>query len=622
LISFLERQLEPHILCDREYRILAANRAYRAQTGVTGDVIGHKCHEVSHHYALPCDQVGETCPLTRSLESGMREHVMHLHHTPTGRSYENIELTPLRDATGAVGFFIEKLEHLSLHKASGHGNALVGASPPFMRLMELVARVAPSDASVLLQGESGTGKELVAQALHDASARAMRPFVVVDCSGLPETLFESEFFGHERGAFTGASTRQQGLIEAASGGTLFLGRGGRHPAEHPGQAAAAARDRHLPSCRRHGTAPGRRARGVGDTHRCLRDRVAEGAFRQDLFYRLSTFPIPIPALRERRADLPALIEALMQRFTKHRRYTFTPAALWLLQTYDYPGNVRELRNVLERASLMCDGDVIGVEHLPPELQAPLDRAGAAPAPTNPAGAAPAIHGLEGHRAARSARADRPAPRNASRACSAARRERAHAVPDGSSAPGLRSGVHPQSARRHSIGSIFDARRAGYQPKNRPMAVEKPTAVSTWLAPSAISNLPVLLTAMAPPQASATPTRPPTMHITTASLRNCASTCQGLAPMAMRMPISRTRSLTLTSMMFMMPMPPTSSEMAPITPRPTDSPAPMLAPVSAMLARLTTWKSSSLSPVMRWRSRSSSAMSTSAPASATSSGRAR
>jgi two-component system response regulator HydG len=386
LVTFLEGQLEPHILCDREYRILAANRAYRTQTGATDDVVGRKCHEVSHHYALPCDQVGETCPLTRSLESGMREHVMHLHHTPTGRSYENIELTPLRDATGAVGFFIEKLEHLSLHKASGHGNALVGASPPFMRLMELVARVAPSDASVLLQGESGTGKELVAQALHDASARAMRPFVVVDCSGLPETLFESEFFGHERGAFTGASTRQQGLIEAASGGTLFLDEVGDIPLSIQ---VKLLRLLETGTYRRVGGTELRPAavRVVSATHRCLRDRVAEGAFRQDLFYRLSTFPIPIPALRERRADLPALIEALMQRFTKHRRYAFTPAALSLLQTYDYPGNVRELRNVLERASLMCDGDVIGVEHLPLELQAPLDRAGAAPAPTNPAGAA-------------------------------------------------------------------------------------------------------------------------------------------------------------------------------------------------------------------------------------------
>lgn len=377
LVSFLESQMEPHILCDRQYRILAANSAYRTQTGATDDVIGRKCHEVSHRYALPCDQVGETCPLTRSLESGMREHVLHLHHTPTGKSYERIELTPLRDAAGAVSFFIEKLEHLSVHKARRNGNALVGASPAFMQLMELVARVAPSDASVLLQGESGTGKELVAQAIHDASARAERPFVVVDCSGLPETLFESEFFGHERGAFTGATTRQPGLIEAASGGTLFLDEVGDIPLSIQ---VKLLRLLETGTYRRVGGTELRHAavRLVSATHRCLRDRVATGAFRQDLFYRLSTFPIPIPPLRERRADLPELIDALMQRVVRHRRHLFTPAALAVLQAYDYPGNVRELRNVLERASLMCDGEIIGVEHLPRELRQPAGDAGSDP----------------------------------------------------------------------------------------------------------------------------------------------------------------------------------------------------------------------------------------------------
>ncbi len=377
LVSFLESQQEPHILCDRQYRILVANSAYRTQTGATDDVIGRKCHEVSHRYALPCDQVGETCPLTRSLQSGTREHVLHLHHTPAGKSYERIELTPLRDAAGLVSFFIEKLEHLSVHKARRNGNALVGASPAFMQLMELVARVAPSDASVLLQGESGTGKELVAQAIHDASARAERPFVVVDCSGLPETLFESEFFGHERGAFTGATTRQPGLVEAASGGTLFLDEVGDIPLSIQ---VKLLRLLETGTYRRVGSTELRHAavRLVSATHRRLRDLVATGAFRQDLFYRLSTFPIPIPALRERRADLPELIEVLMQRVMRHRRYLFTPAALAVLQAYDYPGNVRELRNVLERASLMCDGEIIGVEHLPRELRTPAGDASSDP----------------------------------------------------------------------------------------------------------------------------------------------------------------------------------------------------------------------------------------------------
>ena len=356
LVSFLEQLREPHILCDREYRILAANAAYRKQCGGSHSVVGRTCYEVSHHYAVPCDQAGESCPLARSLDSGQRERVLHLHHTPGGKAYENIELTPLRDAGGSVAYFIEKLEPLQIARGVDNAKSLIGRSPAFTRLLELVARVAPSDASVLLQGESGTGKELVAQAIHDASRRSPRPFVVVDCSGLPETLFESELFGHERGAFTGATSRKPGLIERGERRHAVPRRGGRHPAGDAGQAAAADRDRHLSPGGRHRAPPGRRAPRVGHAPDLATDGGAR-EFRQDLFYRLSTFPIPVPALRDRRTDLPALRRSPDRAFRRDGRLAFAPAALRPAAAYDYPGNVRELRNVLERASLMCDGEV-------------------------------------------------------------------------------------------------------------------------------------------------------------------------------------------------------------------------------------------------------------------------
>ena len=179
-----------------------------------------------------------------------------------------------------------------MHAAKGlaHAQGLVGRSPAFQRMLELVARVAKSDASVLLQGESGTGKELVAQAVHDASPRSRAPFVVLDCSGMPETLFESELFGYERGAFTGASARRDGLVEAASGGTLFLDEVGDIP--YPMQVKL-LRLLETGTYRRVGSTELLKTnfRLISATHQPMRRLVAEGKFRQDLFFRLSTFPI-------------------------------------------------------------------------------------------------------------------------------------------------------------------------------------------------------------------------------------------------------------------------------------------------------------------------------------------
>ncbi|WP_374278593.1 sigma-54 interaction domain-containing protein [Azonexus sp.] len=363
LVSFLETLPEPHILCDRSYRILAANDAYRRKWEGQQEVVGRTCYEVSHRYSVPCDQAGESCPLQRSLQSGQRERVLHLHHTPHGERLENIELSPIRDAGGETRYYIEKLEPLPVARSDEHARGLVGRSPPFLAMMDLVSRVAPSDAAVLLQGESGTGKELVANAIHRLSRRAERPFVAVDCSGLAETLFESELFGHERGAFTGAVARKTGLVEAAAGGTLFLDELGDIPLTIQ---VKLLRLLETGTFRRVGSSELRTAdiRVISATHRPLEEMVRTGTFRQDLFYRLNVFPIFLPALRERGDDILLLAETLLGRVAPGRSLRLAPAAVDWLQRYDFPGNVRELRNLLERACLLSDGDEIDVRHLP------------------------------------------------------------------------------------------------------------------------------------------------------------------------------------------------------------------------------------------------------------------
>ncbi len=362
LVSYLEGVAEPHILLDAQYRILAANAAYRRQFSPEREVVGRLCHEVSHHFSVPCDQAGESCPLAQSRESRQPERVLHLHHTPRGEEYVNIELTPLRDNKGRQTFFVEKMATLRAAQGQPAAQGLIGRAPAFQHMLALVARVAPSQAAVLLLGESGTGKELVARAVHETSLRAQRALVAVDCASLPDNLFESELFGHERGAFTGANTARAGLVEAASGSTLFLDEVGDIPLL---MQVKLLRLLETGTYRRVGSTELRHAdiRLVAATHRDLERMVAEGRFREDLYYRLSIFPIHLPALRERRADIPLLAAALLQRVAPGRRLALAPQALKLLQAQDYPGNVRELRNLLERASLLCDGQTLQAAHI-------------------------------------------------------------------------------------------------------------------------------------------------------------------------------------------------------------------------------------------------------------------
>jgi len=383
--TFLDSLPEPHILFDDHYRIVLANAAYRRAFAPEGAVVGRTCYEVSHHYDRPCDQAGESCPLARARVSGQRERVLHLHHTPQGEAYVNVELLPLRDAAGRPAWFVEKMEPLPPGAGAAPGQpaaqGLVGRAPAFRAMLAQVARAAPSGTSVLLLGESGTGKELVARALHEASPRAGRPLVVVDCASLPETLFESELFGHEKGAFTGAHAARPGLVEAASGGTLFLDEVGDIP---PAIQVKLLRLLESGTFRRVGSTELRRAdlRVVAATHRDLAAMVADGRFRQDLYYRLATFPIRLPPLRARAEDIPLLAEALLARVAPGRGLRLTPAAVATLQAHPFPGNVRELRNVLERAALLVDGGQVDAPHVAEAL------AGALPAVGSPAAAWP------------------------------------------------------------------------------------------------------------------------------------------------------------------------------------------------------------------------------------------
>jgi DNA-binding NtrC family response regulator len=362
LLSYLDGLADPHIVFDTDYNIVGANRAYRKAFADGKPIVGRKCYEVSHHIHVPCDQAGETCPLAQSRASGQVERVLHLHHTPKGEEYFQIELTPLTDVLGQQNFYVEKMAPMALAATEPAAKGMVGRSAAFQHMLNLVARVAPSDASVLLLGESGTGKELVAHAIHQASPRANKPFVVVDCASLTESLFESELFGHERGAFTGANQAKPGLVESANGGTLFLDEVGDIPLA---MQVKLLRLLETGTHRRVGSTELRHTdvRVVAATHRHLAAWVAQGKFREDLYYRLCVFPIALPALRERKGDMALLAPALLERVSRQRPLKLSKAALKRMEKQEFAGNIRELRNVLERAALLCDGAEIDVQHI-------------------------------------------------------------------------------------------------------------------------------------------------------------------------------------------------------------------------------------------------------------------
>ncbi len=249
---------------------------------------------------------------------------------------------------------------------------LVGSSPQMKAIFQMIERVAPSNVSVLVTGESGTGKELVARALHDLSSRRLKPFVAVNCAAIPETLIESEIFGHERGAFTGAVERRAGCFELAEEGTLLLDEIGEMPAATQAKLLRVLEDRKLRRLGSKAETPVD-VRVVAATNKDPQQAVASGQLRGDLFYRLNVFNIQMPPLRDHASDIPAIAAKMIEDMNQRHGCSISgmaPTLLDRLLAYDWPGNARELRNTIERATILAGTGSIQVEHLPPHFGEP------------------------------------------------------------------------------------------------------------------------------------------------------------------------------------------------------------------------------------------------------------
>ncbi len=252
---------------------------------------------------------------------------------------------------------------------------IIGASEPMRRLREQIATAAPTTGRVLIHGENGSGKELVARAIHAQSARAARPFVEVNCAAIPEELIESELFGHEKGAFTGALARRRGKFELADGGTLFLDEVGDMSLKTQAKVLRALEEQAFERVGGKDTLKVD-VRVLAASNRDLEAAIREGRFRDDLYYRLNVIPIEVPPLRARKDDIPQLVDHFIAHFCSEngkRPKTVSGEALGYFLAYDWPGNVRELRNMVERLVIMAPGDVIGADDLPAPLR-PKDAA--------------------------------------------------------------------------------------------------------------------------------------------------------------------------------------------------------------------------------------------------------
>lgn len=355
---------DPFVVIDHDYKIIAANRNYLKHYGYvdSDEVVGRHCYAVSHRVDSPCSEHGEHCPLDSVFSTGQPSQVMHIHYDQHGvEEHVQIHTTPLFNEQGEVLYVGEYIYPISKPSEDA---ILIGRSRPMLRLISLLQRVAQTSTCVLLQGESGVGKERVAEYVHQYSNRSMMPFVIVDCGTLGENLIESELFGHEKGAFTGAARQKLGLFEAADGGTLFIDEIGELPLS---LQTKLLRVLETGSFRRLGGTRYMKVnvRVVAATNRDLLEMVEQGSFRQDLYYRLSAFPVQVPPLRERLDDIPMLAEGFLSQYEEGDRFTpLPPDVIETLMNHDYPGNVRELRNIVERAVILAYGEeILRPEHI-------------------------------------------------------------------------------------------------------------------------------------------------------------------------------------------------------------------------------------------------------------------
>lgn len=335
----------------------------------------------------------EALEAIRALSPGMAVLMM--------TAYPEVPAAVRAMKAGAIDFLTKPLDtdelRLRIAKLTGGGtqnavdsaasaklaaaSRLLGDSEPMRQLFQTLALVAPTDATVLILGESGTGKELVAETIHANSPRAAQPMVKVNCAALPETLLESELFGHEKGAFTGAISRRKGRFELADGGTIFLDEIGDIPVAVQVKLLRVLQQQQFEPL---GSSKTLRVnvRILAATNRRLEEEIAQGRFREDLYYRLNIFPVHVPPLRERKNDIARLAEAFLTTYrAKHGRpiVGFSPQTLDLLMRYDWRGNVRELENTVERSVILCQEEWIRPAHLPAPIQAVAKDAAAQPA---------------------------------------------------------------------------------------------------------------------------------------------------------------------------------------------------------------------------------------------------
>jgi len=352
---------EPFVIIDLNYQIVASNNAYKDSFKAQGNIEGKCCYEVSHNYDSPCSQHGEHCPLEAVMSTGKPTSVLHIHKHGDEEEHVQISASPIKNNEGEIHYMGETM--VTIPQDFNEPQLLIGRTPAILRLTSILHRVAPTPTTVFIEGESGAGKDCVATYIHHYSKRSASPMIVVDCGAIGENLIESELFGYEKGAFTGAGKQKIGLIESANGGTLFI--------DEIGELSLDLQTKLL-RVLESGT-----IRRIGGTHyfdvdvrviaatnRDVKKMVHSGQFRQDLYFRLATFPVHVPPLRERKEDIPAIAEHFLRKIEGGSQHIpLTNHMIEILSSYDFPGNIRELRNIIERAVILAADDPITEEYL-------------------------------------------------------------------------------------------------------------------------------------------------------------------------------------------------------------------------------------------------------------------
>jgi len=370
-LSVLDSITEPLIVIQKDFTVDYANRAVQCDS--RDEATGQKCYALLHARTSPCDD----CPCTTVFNTGKRFRSIRRNGNPGEALQKELRVYPIFDAEGQVTRAIEIEQDLPVYTPT-HPTFLpsptaeastfcgmIGQSKKMRALFHMIRLVAPSNATVLICGESGTGKERVAQAIHHLSPRRHRPFVAIDCGALPETLLESELFGHVKGAFTGAIQNKKGLFEEAEGGTLFLDeivdtslvfQSKLLRALQEGEARPVGGNRNVKV----------NVRLVAATNRSLKDAIAKKTFREDLYYRLAVMPILIPPLRGRLDDIPLLSDYFIKKYAAQNEkgpMSLSQEAAELLLRMPWKGNVRELENIIERGVLVSPHSEIALESL-------------------------------------------------------------------------------------------------------------------------------------------------------------------------------------------------------------------------------------------------------------------